>query len=160
MPASQAGEPESWRAPPAPSSQPLAAKPQADNWALTCFRLRCLVFTPGRPPVSSTNRHSFSTPNPLDTFLFPDEQRRNVFARLYGSHQSHPRSRLCKAAGGRCGGRPPFSEPLQCPQKTGISAEIHIGKWISHRKHCFSLRGAFNPLKFLSNLPCKCLSGA
>ena len=43
-------------------------------------------------------------------------------------------------------------------KKTCISAEIHIGKWISHLKHCFSLREAFNPLKFLSNLPWKCLS--
>lgn len=45
-------------------------------------------------------------------------------------------------------------------RKSCISAEIHIGKWISHRKHCFSLREAFNPLKFLSNLPWKCSSRA
>jgi hypothetical protein len=43
-------------------------------------------------------------------------------------------------------------------KKTCFSAGIHIGKWISHLKHCFSLREAFNPLKFLSNLPWKCLS--
>jgi hypothetical protein len=34
-------------------------------------------------------------------------------------------------------------------KKTCMSAEIHIGKWISHLKHCFSLREAFNPLNLL-----------
>lgn len=125
------------------------------------------VFTPRLPLVSSINQHSFNTPNPLDTFLFPHEQRRNVFVQLYGSHQSpweacyaqqNPHYNLCKTEDGGVGGNPASLSSSNALKKTCVSAEIHIGKWISHLKHCFSLREAFNPLKFLSNLPWKCLS--
>lgn len=87
--------------------------------------------------------------------------------RLYGSHPSrgeapwNPCAHLCKAGGGRRGGDVPLTlSGSSVSQKTCISAEIHIGKWISQRKHCFSLREAFNPLKFLSNLPWKSSSRA
>lgn len=61
---------------------------------------------------------------------------------------------------GGVGGTPLSLRGSNALKKTCISAEIHIGKWISHLKHCFSLREAFNPLKFLSNLPWKRLSQA